>query len=305
MDFHLVIVHVGEHYFRDTYIFDCIEQYRIFNSIDKSIIHLLVQTDNYNRLELEWGKRFREELNVKLVNIDLIPKSDLHIDFNNKSILDKGSMNGFWHFAAERFFALHDYAKEYKLERIFHIEYDNLIYYDLSKLLPVFLEHYKHSGVTITDPTRVIAGIIYFNDADSIYDIVNCFNECSRIYSNEMLMLRHYHNNNPDKMKTLPILNKNYTFGCSDMYINHSEDFNVIFDANCIGQYVGGIDIFAGNSGEGHINHPSEGYVVHPQLINLHWKTNENNLKVPYACDVPIVNLHIHSKNLKKWRSDA
>jgi hypothetical protein len=29
-----------------------------------------------------------------------------------------------------------------------------------------------------------------------------------------------------------------------------------------------------------------------------------NNLLVPYACGVPVVNLHIHSKNLRKWLSN-
>jgi hypothetical protein len=33
------------------------------------------------------------------------------------------------------------------------------------------------------------------------------------------------------------------------------------------------------------------------------WK-NVDNLLIPYACDVPVVNLHIHCKNLLKWSSD-
>ena len=81
----------------------------------------------------------------------------------------------------------------------------------------------------------------------------------------------------------------NHDFG------NNIDLFNVLFDARAIGQYIGGIDPRNDpNVGPGYINPDS---LFRVNLINVEWRLDNNNLYIPYACGLPVVNLHIHCKN--------
>lgn len=66
-------------------------------------------------------------------------------------------------------------------------------------------------------------------------------------------------------------------------------------------QYLGGVDPrnIPGNS-TGFVN---ESCVVKPNKMNFEWRTRDGML-VPFADGLPLVNLHVHSKDTTRFRSD-
>ena len=70
---------------------------------------------------------------------------------------------------------------------------------------------------------------------------------------------------------------------------------------SCV-QYIGGVDPrnVPGNT-SGFVN---EACLVKPNKTKIEWRQDSKQLWTPYVNELPMVNLHIHSKNLKRWRSD-
>ena len=122
----IILVHYGRDF--PEYIRDCVKQIKKFNP--DMTVHLLTETQ-------------QSVDGARVVTLDTVPKSETHNKFNEASKLDRDYRGGFWHAAAERFMAISDYMKHTNLQDVFHIEYDNLVYMDLSKLLTVFQKHYQ------------------------------------------------------------------------------------------------------------------------------------------------------------------
>ena len=96
----------------------------------------------------------------------------------------------------------------------------------------------------------------------------------------------------PERMKALPIARPPFV---SSEYTNHWDEFQCVFDAAALGQYIGGIDA-PGNT-EGFVN---ESCVFEADKVDIEWRDGR-----PWAFGLPVVNLHIHCKNLKKWSTDS
>jgi hypothetical protein len=78
------------------------------------------------------------------------------------------------------------------------------------------------------------------------------------------------------------------------MFTRHAKEFNCLFDAAAVGQYIGGVDPrnISGNT-IGIINETS---VFKCNKAKVQWINN-----IPHLNNLPLVNLHIHSKDLKRW----
>jgi hypothetical protein len=79
---------------------------------------------------------------------------------------------------------------------------------------------------------------------------------------------------------------------------NNYDKFNVIFDAAAIGQYLGGVDPL--NDKFNSIGFINETCIIKCNNFNIHWKYEEGIHK-PFINNVPIFNLHIHSKQLEHF----
>lgn len=295
----LILVHLGKTF--PYHIFDCIEQIRIFNSNDTLNLHLLVQTDVYNKIN-NIHRDIILSYNVILVNVDELEITEFHKYFNQHTILNKEFRNGFWHFCTERFLSIYDYVLINNLTNIIHIEYDNLIFIDLSKIINVLETKYQCAGVFDTY-THGIPSFVYFKNIECIEALINFMKNTFNIYDNDMSLLEGFRRSNTI-MKRLPVLTTKYLdhFHLNHEFANNIDLFNVLFDARAIGQYIGGIDPRnEPYSGPGYIN-PDALFRV--DQINVEWRLDKNNLYIPYACGLPVVNLHIHSKNLRKWLSN-
>jgi len=77
-----------------------------------------------------------------------------------------------------------------------------------------------------------------------------------------------------------------------------------LFDGAAIGQYLGGVDPRNQKSKPGFIN---ESCVFNPSRFLFEWIKDDKGREIPYAifkdCKYRINNLHIHSKNLAKFKS--
>jgi hypothetical protein len=278
---HLIIIHIGESL--PCYMIDCIEQVRLFTDIP---IHVLINRNNNINLKHQEG--------INVFYLEDIPLKPEHEYFKSNSKLDKSFRNGFWRYTSERFFYLYDYVNYKNLENIFHIETDNLIYYDFTKHLPIFQS--KLLWATFDSENRCIPGFLYFKNVTILQKLVIFLNSEN---NNDMITLSNFKDRNTTQCGYLPIITKYEDI--PNKYYNELKNFNCLFDAACVGQYIGGVDA-RNKSGDttGFIN---ETCVFKCSNVKIEWKI-KNNLKVPYLNDVPMINLHLHCKNLKKYRSD-
>ena len=106
-------------------------------------------------------------------------------------------------------------------------------------------------------------------------------------------------NHLPNLFTNFPICMPLHTFNEEQKYVcNNYNQFNMIFDAAAIGQYIGGID-------PRNTTYDTIGFINETSVINYQHYTIEWVEKKPFLLinknKVPIFNLHIHSKYLDKY----
>jgi hypothetical protein len=273
------------------YLNDCIQQ--IKKTQKKSKIYLLV-----NKTSVFKNK------NCKIVNVESLKKSKEHILFIKKSKLAQDSFrNFFWKHSIERFYYLNDFLNKSNLTNVFHIENDVLLFQDLEKILK---EIKFYNFACIRDSiNRVIGSLIFIKNKKVSTRIVKISN--NYLNENDMKILNYL-----DKKISNSI---NLPLGETLDFIKKSKNFKkikkipFIFDAAAIGQFIDGphrkkllTRIFFNIKKFFMIN---DGFInTETNLKIYNWKIKWKNKK-PYKQEneklIPIVNLHIHSKNLKKF----
>jgi hypothetical protein len=272
----LVLVHIGNHF--PEYINDCIAQVRAVSPIP---IHLLINEVNISKVSGH----------VDIFTLETIPTSDKRRAFEKKNRLDGSSRNGFWKSCMMRFFYLYEHVASQNLTDVFHIENDNLVYIDFLPNLAMFQT--KPMWCVMDAPERCIPSFLYFNTQEILSELLDtCIEHASRS-SNDMHALASFHNNNPDKVGALPIIS-HYQDTIDPMYAEHATAFGMLFDGAAIGQYIGGVDPrnSAGDT-RGFIN---ETTVIKCNKVSIIWRDGN-----PVLNGLPLVNLHIHSKDLARW----
>lgn len=286
----LVLVHVGSHF--PDYIVECIEQIRIFNPTIQ--IYLGVDAVNVGR-----AGKVLEPFNVTVIDLSLIPKTSEHKLFERNSTHDAVFRGGFWRFTTERFLVLYDIVSHYDLRDIIHLENDQMVYCDLLELLPVFRENYK-IAIPFDSPCRAIPSIVYFREREHVALLAGFLSRKAGDNIDDMHIMREFQRAYPGIMHGLPIASPDLY---SDEQYTHCYDrFKSVFDAACMGQYLGGIDPrnMEGDT-RGFVNTDTP---IRADSLSLHFRRDaESGLWVPYASGSRVNNLHIHCKNLKKFLS--
>lgn len=205
--------------------------------------------------------------------------------------------DGFWQLALYRFKILEAYMRHHKKQSIIHIENDVLVYKNLSDLN---LQESNKILLTMDSPTRCIPGIMYIPSADTLQHCLNHFKEDF----NDMENWGRCFNDLPHLIDTLPIFPTDPSRPEIEHITKNYGQYDCIFDAAAIGQYVGGVDPrnMKGDS-TGFVN---ETCLINYSKYNVVWKTDPTyNMLAPFlqvgSLDVPIVNLHIHCKDLKNF----
>lgn len=304
----IVFIHLGNTI--PEYLPTAISQARIFN--EKSPIYLILNRRAYKKSE-----SVLKQEKVKIVFYENLRQSPEHIRFKKKSTLDKKFRSGFWAYASERFFSLDDFMHQFEIEDVFHLENDNMLYADLNEILPIVKSRYPGIAATFDNDLRCVPGIIYFSNPKAIHKLIQYMVLVADHGLNDMEMIGQFGEiSSSDVIDHLPVVSSDYSerhhlvsqigeqTKKPERYSNHFNEFSCLFDAACIGQYLGGIDKRNGESKVGFINESS---LYNPQNFDHFWKVDARGRKVPYigfyGKQIPYINLHIHSKNLKEFCS--
>ena len=272
----LVLVHIGSHF--PEYINDCIRQIQHTTNIS---IHVLINSEHHAKVVPA----------VKLFSLEDIPISDKRREFEANSCLDSTFRNGFWKFAMMRFFYIYDHVVAQKLDDIFHIENDNLIYVDFMPKLSLFQS--KSMWCVMDAADRCIPSFLYFKNHDILRLLLDTCIECAAHRVNDMYALSEFKHRQPNHVGALPII-KNYCDPIHPDFYQHADDFGFIFDAAAVGQYMGGVD--PRNDSGNTVGFINETCVVKCNKVQLEWIGGSLVMNT-----MPLVNLHIHSKDLKRW----
>lgn len=257
------------------------------------------------------------QANITYVFCESLDKTPEHVKFSKKTGLNSQWREGFWLYTSERFLYLNDLMVQYGLKNVFHLEHDNMLYVDLEELLPTFEAYYQGLGITMDNDDRCIPGIVYVHNTIAMKLLASFFADNAGDNHNDMQILSRFKKAYGRKLtQNLPIITREYvdtqrlvsphghTGRDKNEYCQHIEQFQSIFDAAAIGQYLGGIDPFNGHSTPGFIN---ESCVFNPSLLSYEWIEDDKGRKVPYAVyankKFRINNIHVHSKNLLQFAS--
>lgn len=206
--------------------------------------------------------------------------------------------SGFWRYTSERFGCLVEYAREFSVNRFFHAELDNVVFGidGLSAAL-------DRIGEGVFSPRdnaeRAIGSLIYVNRPESVEEIIASY-QSDDPPGNDMIALGRYLNESKygHALPTEAALSRQADWAYVD-----SRLCGGIFDAAALGQYLLGVDPR---------NQP------YRPIRNLF--CNENNLidfrQLVFRADADglyvagghdaqeyrILNLHVHSKAMKKAR---
>jgi len=261
------------------YIFDNIYQLKKYSNNDITII-----TDRkFNNLF--------NNLSVDIINIeDLIP------EYTTFQYLDN-YRNGFWELTTYRFTAIYEYIKQYNTINIVHIENDVLIYKNVDS---INFHNTNKLLLTMDSENRCIPGLMFIPNSIILKKCIDIFNP----NLNDMQNFGLCYYNLTEYVDTLPIFIEHNENSITKMVTKNFDRYKCIFDAAAIGQYLGGVDPknIPGDT-RGFVN---ETCVIDYSKYKFIWK-DENNKKIPYIVintnEYPIINLHIHCKDLKQFTS--
>lgn len=293
----IVFIHLGRN--MPSHYFHAIKQARTFNP--NSDIYLLLQTATIKAL-----KRCAHLDDVHVVNVDKLPKTASHQKFSGKAVME----NRFWRYALERFFYLDAFLRETRLTDVFHLEGDNMIYANLEKRLPAFHTLYSDIGVPYREEKMCIAGIVYIRHPKAIEAFTEFVAERFLPKSDDMQLMASFAKAT-GLVQPLPVLPTEFIeeegFRKADvpaLYTYGEEEFGAFFDAVAMGQLLDGLSPQHEAKGKPYAN-------AHVPFDPLKWKVvfrgDDKGKRVPFMVwkdkSYRLISLHIHSKNLWKFRS--
>jgi hypothetical protein len=234
-----------------------------------------------------------QERNIKVVAVEGFMPSYKEY----KQSLTNTYRDGFWQLASYRFKILQAYMRHHRKSSIIHIENDVLVYKNLSELN---LSNSNKILLTMDSQTRCIPGIMYIPNVETLDQCINHFNT----NLNDMENWGRCFNDLPHLVDTFPIFPLDTSSQELTNITKNYNQFNCIFDAAAIGQYLGGVD--PRNTKGDTTGFVNETCLINYSKYNIIWKTDStSNMLVPFlqinSQVIPIVNLHIHCKDLKKF----
>lgn len=206
---------------------------------------------------------------------------------------------GFWRYTSERFACLTEYARESSTRRFFHAELDNIVF-DLTGLSTA-LDHIGEGIFSPRDnPERAIGSLIYVNRPESVTELVASY-QSAHPPANDMIALGRYLNNSKYgySLPTDAALSAQTNWPYVDVRLCGG-----IFDAAAIGQYLLGID--PRNQPYRPIRNlfRNENNLI--DFRHLVFRADEGGLyvkKINSTHEYRVLNLHVHSKAMKKARA--
>lgn len=277
-----------------SYIEECIKQLRLFFDGPIYLIYNDIDNTIKNNIEL---------YNINFINYDNIRSERFDFISKNKSfcVVDRlEDRRELFKASYERIYLLENLILKYNLENIWFMEIDILMYTNPN----IFFQELKNKPYAYFyhDKDHCCSAILYVKDYLSMQPIMESLDSYNNGFMSEMKALYyHYSNHNDDYL--LPIINNNVKEPYP-AWKNFGKLYNCIFDGATKGQFLFGVDKIHTNNVI--IRNDSSKLTTHIPFWNYGqflWYKNQNGLNIPYFKDnfnniMPIVNLHIHSKDL-------
>ncbi len=290
--FPIVLIHLGSKL--PDHVFDCIDQLHVMGW--NSVIFLVDTSVVLERLA------FCPGVTPVLMPSDNTLSRDISQIHGEKNV---------FHLSLQRFFTLRDFMEQHSVSRCLHIEHDNLLYISRQTLQNQMINALGNKiGVPRDNKDgRCIASVFYVGSLTSLDQYCQFVAEQEHYKTTDMVSLCKFSDLYPEFCSQLPTLPTSLAENLSDKHgewvkgLSNSQ-FSCLFDAACLGQCVGGIDII-------HDKGDSRGYIspdslFSPNDLPIHWMLNDG-LRLPLIITdeqvYPLCNLHIHSKNLHLYLS--
>ncbi|MCH9612262.1 MAG: hypothetical protein S4CHLAM102_07480 [Chlamydiia bacterium] len=297
----IVFIHIGPEL--PSYLPVAMKQARLFNDCE------IVLVANKRTL-LDYEALLTEEQIIGIAT-EYLPGSVSHRHFHNFSTLDRTTRGGFWLLASERFFFLEELMRMYNLKNVLHLESDVMLYSDLDDLVPLFNKYYRGIAGTFDNDERCIPGLIFFSTVRDAEKLVKLMAEKAPEAIDDMFMMGYLKKRYGEEViDNLPIVGAEYIqlipvkSQNAKKYCQYIDDFNSIFDAAYMGQYLGGVDPRNADIKFGFVNTDC---VINSSYMQYIWEVDEKGRSIPYAQFgdklLKINNLHIHSKRLHEFYS--
>jgi hypothetical protein len=278
---------------------------------------------------------------AELITLVSAESLDDVFNFSAKSAHDKEWRDGFWHYTSARFFTLHSFMAKYNVRNVIHIENDVLLYYNCDETLTEPLTNSRQIHIPFDSYTRNIASIVYIPDASTLGQVLahydygkNDMYNFSEIRKKTNLIdqfpifiedttLRSASLGSASVLTdalgsasvtdalgsasvTDALGSASVTDALERAFVSHgwSRFDGYIFDAAAIGQFIGGVDPRnCPDDTRGFINETC--VIKYNDEGTILWKNCDGFVK-PFlqtreAHEIPIFNLHIHSKALNLY----
>jgi hypothetical protein len=186
------------------------------------------------------------------------------------------------------------------IDECVHLENDIMVYFNLDEMLHRLRSAVgKKFAATYLGGQQLTYATLYIGDLFSFSQLTT-YLVSQKSSENEMSLGYTFYTENPEYcafLPTYPVDN-----GVIESYIG-AERFKGVWDAAAYGQYIGGIDPRNGEGGPGFVN---QNCAFRSDEFTYSW-SSEGGLKYPVISkgrlSWPLYNLHIHSKELAKYKS--
>lgn len=279
----------------------------IFFNIGKTPKYLNYSINSILSLEKDARVIFCSDTEIKKEGIEFLnstslegfseKKAQILKIFSNSEI----NQNPLWYSSILRVYVLNFVAKHLNLENFTHFDNDVLIYKNIENLKQKNYFNNQLISITKSDNNHLVFGFSYFPKIELIDNLCSYFDEILQNYS--YFSDNYARGKNLNEMRMLKIaesLNPNLFYILDSLPYNNNQ---ILFDPSSYGQYFDGTHLKRGN------HYFKRRYVSTNHIVGREIKSNrikpifKNN--TPYVefenNKYDLVNLHIHSKNLRKF----
>lgn len=265
----------------------------------KSRVLVLLNEPSFSKLKIQVSKHLVPwPANLELICIDDIPSSKASVHYEKTSSLDREFRGGFWFSTSNRFFVIADFMEARKLNNCLHIENDVVLYIDPTDLLPTFKD-FADFAVPL-DRIRAIPGVVWLKTPEVSRLLASAISKSEG--RSDMMTLAEFCTSNPNFAKPLPTIPVEYAKKNglnTDRFCQGIKEFEGVFDAAAIGQYLGGIH-WMNEPSKTHffVNESSDLYLSDYRFF---W-AQEGDHRIPYieyeGQYTRVLATHVHSKNI-------
>jgi hypothetical protein len=291
----IVLCYLGKNF--KSYIYDCLDQIRLFNDRNDDIVFLY----DDDRM-LPFIENLVDDVKPFKVSKDTPKTKIIREKFQNQDVFN---------FSLERFLALEQFMDTTRNRgHVLFMEVDNAIYCPIGHLNHTMKTICKDTlGIVRDSSDRVVPGVVYIGSLSVIHSFNDYFiQKVSESSITDMYVLSNFADEFPNKITYLPDIFPEYplTSGNSDQYSRNAKDFQGLFDGAAFGQYVGGTDPFyTQGDTRGFVN---ETAVYKLDTVRLQWRRDTQHRKIPVmvkpdGTHIRMHSCHWHCKMIHKYRS--